>query len=229
MWKSTVNGKVLHFHLAGINNQNFLARDEETGSWWQQVTGLAISGPLKGSRLQPVLSDELTFGLWQKENPAGQVLKAVAQDQKEYESNWESEVAKLPVTISFKEKGMNDRDILIGLDINGVARAYPITPITTGSPLMDRVGGVPVLLLLGPDKKSIRVFQAQLDGANLEFFRKTDSTDWTLVDSSGSNWDFRGCALDGASKGKCLSPVSMLKDYWFDWRNYHPNTTVYRH
>lgn len=43
-----MNGRVLHFHLAGINNQNFIMRDEETGTWWQQVNGKAIHGPLKG-------------------------------------------------------------------------------------------------------------------------------------------------------------------------------------
>ena len=31
MWGRTVNGLTLTFHLAGINNQNFLMRDEETG------------------------------------------------------------------------------------------------------------------------------------------------------------------------------------------------------
>jgi hypothetical protein len=39
----------LNFHLAGINNQNFIMRDEETGTWWQQVSGTAIQGPLKES------------------------------------------------------------------------------------------------------------------------------------------------------------------------------------
>jgi hypothetical protein len=64
----------MHFHLAGINNQNFLMRDEETGSYWQQVTGTAIAGPLKGSKLTLLSQDELTFALWRKEHPQGTVL-----------------------------------------------------------------------------------------------------------------------------------------------------------
>ncbi len=59
-------------------------RDEETGSWWQQITGKAIFGPLKGQQLEPVLSDELTFGLWKQESPTGQVLAPVAKYVKEY-------------------------------------------------------------------------------------------------------------------------------------------------
>jgi len=44
VWQSVVNGQTLKFHLAGINNQNFIMRDEQTGSWWQQISGEAIQG-----------------------------------------------------------------------------------------------------------------------------------------------------------------------------------------
>ena len=83
---------MLHFYLAGINNQNFLMRDRETGTWWQQISGKAIFGKLKGASLELAPFDELSFGLWKKESPGGQVLAAVARDQKKYESKWEDEV-----------------------------------------------------------------------------------------------------------------------------------------
>ena len=79
MWTRTVNGRALHFYLAGINNQNFLMRDKETGTWWQQITGKAIYGPLKGAALDLVLSDELTFGEWKAESPDGKVLAPVPE------------------------------------------------------------------------------------------------------------------------------------------------------
>jgi hypothetical protein len=25
----------------------------------------------------------------------------------------------------------------------------------------------------------------------------------------------------------CLEPVEVIKDYWFDWRDFNPSTTVY--
>jgi hypothetical protein len=51
-----------------------------------------------------------------------------------------------------------------------------------------------------------------------------------LLDSAtASEWNFQGCATSGASQGKCLARIPALKDYWFDWRNYHPETTIYRH
>jgi hypothetical protein len=232
-----VNGKALHFYLAGINNQNFLMRDRETGTWWQQITGKAIYGPLQGAALELVLSDELTFGEWRTESPTGEVLAPVAKYTKEYDPNWEPDVAKLPVVISFPNTKLKSRDVVIGLTIDGAARAYPWETFAKQSPVLDRVNGMPVLLVLGPDGKSFRVFASRIDGRDAEFFLQGDDPaddpaekkDWALVDAvSASRWNFQGCATSGPGHGKCLARIPALKDYWFDWRNYHPDTTVYK-
>lgn len=250
-----MNGRVLHFYLAGINNQNFLMRDKETGTWWQQITGKAIYGPLQGTALQLVPSDELSFGEWKSEVAEGKVLAPVPKYLKKYESNWEPEVAKLPVVISFPGTELKSRDIVVGLEIEGDSRAYPWDKLIQQAPVMDLLNGRPVLVAVGPDGKSFRVFDSRIDGKNAEFFRKSDpnekATDAThgkdpsaagsspgtgtspktcvLVDSTtASEWNFQGCAISGPSQGKCLNRVPALKDYWFDWRNYHPNTTIYK-
>jgi hypothetical protein len=232
-----VNGRALHFYLAGINNQNFLMRDRETGTWWQQITGKAIYGPLRGAALELILSDELTFGEWRTESPAGQVLAPVAKYTKEYEPNWEPHVAKLPVVISFPNTELKSRDVVIGLTIDGAARAYPWEAFAKQSPVLDRVNGMPLLLVLGPDGKSFRVFVGRIDGHDADFFLQGDDAadapaekkEWTLLDTTtASQWNFRGCATSGPAQGKCLARIPALKDYWFDWRNYHPDTTVYR-
>jgi hypothetical protein len=236
VWTRTANGRALHFYLAGINNQNFLMRDKETGTWWQQITGKAIYGPLAGAALELVLSDELTFGEWRAEFPSGQVLAPVAKYTKEYDSNWEPDVAKLPVVISFPGAELKPRDVVIGLTIDGTARAYPWETFAKQSPVLDHVNGTPLLLALGPDGKSFRVFVSRIDGRDAEFFLQGDDTgnagkkDWTLLDTlTASQWNFQGCATSGPAQGKCLDRIPALKDYWFDWRNYHPDTTVYKH
>ena len=228
MWKRTTGGKVLSFHLAGINNQNFLMRDKETGTWWQQITGKAIFGPLKGAVLELAPSDELSFGLWKSESPGGQVLLPVAKYTKEYDSKWEAEVEKLPVVISFPGTELKSRDVVVGLELAGESKAYPVDAIFKQSPIQDRLGGNPVLVLAGPDGKSVRAFVSRLNEEDVEFFRKSGGTDFLLVDSiSGSEWNFKGRAVSGPSMGKCLNALPAIKDYWFDWRNYHPNTLIY--
>jgi hypothetical protein len=270
VWTRTVNGRVLHFYLAGINNQNFIMRDKETGSWWQQITGRAIYGPLKGSTLELVPSDELTFGQWRSEVSNGRVLAPVAKYVKEYDSDWEPEVAKLPVVISFPGTELKSRDIVVGLEIDGTSRAYPWDKLVKQSPVVDRVNGKPILIAVGADGKSFRVFVSRIDGKDAEFFLKGESESpinaspadaktnlgtstpgtpvaaasgvtkspsnipspekpWLLLDTStASEWNFQGCAVSGPAQGKCLDRIPALKDYWFDWRNYHPGTTVYK-
>ena len=248
-----MNGRVLHFYLAGINNQNFLMRDKETGTWWQQITGKAIYGPMRGASLELVPSDELTFGEWKAEVSDGKVLAPVSKYAKEYDSNWEPEVAKLPVVISFPGTELKSRYIVVGLELDGSSRAYPWETLVKQSPVIDRVHGTPLLIAVGPDKKSFRAFISRVQGKDAEFFLKAEaeseaetpaasgapsatktvtaepSKAWTLLDpATGSEWNFQGCAISGPAQGQCLDRVPALKDYWFDWRNYHSDTTIYK-
>src|ERR1700682_4283696 len=99
--------------------------DRETRSCWQQITGKAIYGPLKGAALELVPNDGLTFGQWKQETSGGQVLAPVAQDATQYDSNCAPKVAKLPVVISFPGTELKSRDVVVALEIGGAARAYP--------------------------------------------------------------------------------------------------------
>jgi len=232
VWETTVNGRQLHFHLAGINNQNFIMRDEETGSWWQQVTGEAIQGPLKGQKLRPVLHDELTFALWKAEQPQGRVLRPDERITKANEyatADWEAQVQKLRVTTSHTvDASLKPRTLIVGVALNGAAKAYPFDSLLKQSPIVDEVGGTPIVVVLGPDKKSVRAFERLIDGRKLELFVKQPSSELRLVDAeSASEWDFTGKAVSGALAGRLLKKVPVLNDYWFDWYAYNPRTTVY--
>jgi len=225
----------LHFHLAGINNQNFLMRDEETGSFWQQITGTAIAGPFKGAKLSLVPQDELTFGLWKKEQPSGTVLAPLARDAAKYEkATWESEIAKLPTVIHATRGTLPDRETILRVSMNGAARAFPFSALTLQSPvLIDEVGGKPIMLVLGPDGASVRAFSRVVGASTLEFYGHgggSSGDSWALQDSNSlSNWNFEGCAVSGEMKGQCLPRIYVLKDFWFDWQHYHPDSSIYRH
>ena len=100
----------LTFYLAGINNQNFLMRDEQTGSYWQQISGRAVSGPLKGQQLTLVPSDELTLATWKAEEPGGTVLNDVAKYKSEYAAkDWDVRMKTRPTVLSFPESGVPAR------------------------------------------------------------------------------------------------------------------------
>ncbi len=207
-------------------------RDEETGSWWQQVTGEAIHGPLKGQRLRPVFHDELSFGLWKKEKPVGRVLRpdeGTATAGNYAPANWEERVGKMRVTTAAAiDKSLPPRTLVIGITLNGVSKAYPSDVVVKQRLILDDLGGVPIFIVIGEDQKSVRAFERTVDGRRLEFFVKPDAGSLKLVDAeSGSEWDFTGKAVSGSLTGRQLKKVAVLNDYWFDWQTYFPKTLVY--
>jgi hypothetical protein len=159
VWTREVDGLRLTFHLAGINNQNFIMRDEETGTYWQQISGKAISGPLKGKQLTLVPFDELTIAEWKAEEPAGTVLNDVPRFTTGYaKKDWDVKMKRAPVVIDFAEHGFKGRDLMLGVQAFGESRAYPYDQVLKEQLIKDRVGTEPVLLTVGPDNQSIRVF-----------------------------------------------------------------------
>lgn len=237
-----MDGLKLTFHLAGINNQNFLMRDEETGTYWQQISGLAVSGPLKGRQLPFVASDELTFALWRAEHPQGSILRDSDKYKAEYSPmDWDVKMKKAPTVLSYREAGLKPRDLMLGIRAFGASRAFPYERVIAEKLVQDRVGTEPVLLVVGPDAQSVRAFRQRVQGAEgvPEFYRTVEERPLAKLDvaaasapllmdsATGSRWNFQGCAVEGKAKGICLEPIEVIKDYWFDWRHYNPRTTVY--
>jgi hypothetical protein len=218
-------------------------RDRETGSWWQQITGRAIAGELAGSALELMPSDELTFALWKSESPQGHslVLAPVAGHDKDYDKDWEKEVAKYPVPLTFPGQGLKDRDVILGVQMGGQSRAFPLAKVRGSTPVEDKIAGVPLAIVTGPDGESVRMFRSQWNGADVELYRDAQNDRqsdgqsggqtpaWRLLDSQGNTWNFAGCATSGPAAGHCLEKINFVKDFWFDWKNYNPRTTVYSH
>ena len=227
MWSREIDGLRLTFHLAGINNQNFLMRDEETGTYWQQISGNAISGPLAGRHLTLILSDELNFATWRAEQPQGTVLQDVTVFASAYsKKDWDVRMRRVPVVIDFPEHGLKPRDLMLGINLAGAGRAFLYERVIREKLVEDHVGGEPILLVVGPDNESVRAFRDRIPGVDgaPDFYRVTGQF---MDAATGSYWNFQGCAVSGKSFGVCLEQIPMLKDYWFDWRNYHPRTTIW--
>jgi hypothetical protein len=223
---------VLTFHLAGINNQNFIMRDEETGSWWQQVSGKAIHGPLKGRQLKSVFHDEISFAIWKREQPQGRVLKPddkIATANKYEPADWETRVGRMRVVEGTDvDQRLAPRTLVIGISLDGKSVAYPLSALQQQSPIIDMVGSVPIVVVLGEDRRSVRAFERTVDGRRLEFFQKTEGDGFALIDlETTSTWNFEGKAIAGPMAGRQLKKVFVLEDYWFDWRLYHPDTRIY--
>jgi hypothetical protein len=235
---------VLRFRLTGINNQNFVMADEQTGSWWQQITGAAMFGPLAGTRLELVFHDEITFGTLRKEVTSARVLRPephIAAAGKYEAADWEDRMALAPVPHRPGEiAGLPPRTLVVGVELGGASKAFLFERLRQARVILDDVGGVPVAVWLGPDGRSVRVFDRRLgrrlgvasgaaSGAASGVLDFVAAEDGTLRDlATGSTWSFTGAATSGPLAGAQLEKIYLLVEYWFDWQTYHPDTALHR-
>ena len=180
-----------------------------------------------------VYNDEVNFALWKREHQQHQKSRVLKPDERvkaKYEAaDWEEEYAKLRVVTPVKpDDKIAPRTLMAGITINNKAMAYPLPDLQKQRLILDNVGGKPLFMVLGDDGKSVRAFESVVEGRQLEFLVKTDAKPLQLVDAETATvWDFSGTAVSGPLAGKQLTKIQVLKDYWFDWKIYHPDTAVY--
>ena len=75
VFRAEVKGRTLHFQYDRMVGANEVQKDMETGSSWQQATGEAIDGPLKGTRLKLYPVVRTTWAEWRARHPHTVVLK----------------------------------------------------------------------------------------------------------------------------------------------------------
>jgi hypothetical protein len=225
-----VDGRVPRFRLIGINNQNFVMADEETGTWWQQVTGRALFGPMAGKRLEQVFHEELAFRTLRQETRVARVLRPEAhieQAGKYAAADWEARMALRPVPHAPADiDGLPPRTLVVGVEADGVSRAYRLDGLRRSRVILDQVGAVSVAIWLGPDGRSVRVFDRSVDGQALELV--ADESGRLRDLSTGTVWSFSGEAIEGPLAGERLQKRYARLEYWFDWKTYHPDTTLRR-
>ncbi len=123
-----------------------------------------------------------------------------------------------------------DEDIVMALEMNGEARAYPVTILNYHEIVNDFIGGRPVAVTYCPLCGSGLVFERTFEGRAVEFgvsglLRKNDLI---LYDrASESLWQqITGRAFAGPRRGEELRTVPVTMTRWGTWRAVHPDTRV---
>lgn len=75
MYDRRVNGEVLEFGHEGVLYRNsFMMYDKQSESLWLHVTGEALKGPLRGTKLQFIASEISAWSDWKYKHPLSGVL-----------------------------------------------------------------------------------------------------------------------------------------------------------
>jgi len=125
---------------------------------------------------------------------------------------------------------MSDSDTVIGLEINGEAKAYPLFILVWHEIVNDNVGGTPVAVTYCPLCYTNQVFERVIDGQEVEFGTsgKLYNSNLVMYDRlTESYWSQAlGIAVKGELSGYKLNLVPFDVITWGDWKTLHPDTMV---
>ncbi len=122
--------KTLDFGVSGLlYNSDLLMYDRQTHSLWSQVEGKSINGAAKGIRLKTLPIDHTTWKAWRAKHPDTQVLSKDTGFWRDYSRTpypgyGESESLYFP--ISNEDGRYHPKDIVLGVEIAGQFKAYPL-------------------------------------------------------------------------------------------------------
>ena len=125
---------------------------------------------------------------------------------------------------------LHETDLIIGVERDGDARAYPVNLLSYHEIVNDVVGGEPLAITWCPLCASAVVYDRRVGGRTLEFgvsgflYR----SNLMLFDrKTGSLWSqLLGGAVTGRMRGAKLRGLPFVQQTWAAWREEHPRTKV---
>lgn len=218
VFEPVVQGKPEQFRLVGMDHFNAMFEDKTTRSWWRQVNGEAVTGRLKGETLPEVESFQMSIGKLFQLYPDALVMQAdaLSLEESKYDSLAKYERGKSKGNLTRTDSvSWNDKSWVIGVEINGVSKAYDWIELKSKRVVNDEVGNTPIVIALSDDDRSFVAFRRPAD--SLTFTVRNDSL---FAGTSGYNF-----AGKGPSK---LARVNAYQEFWHSWKTFHPATTQYK-
>ncbi|MBK9275223.1 MAG: DUF3179 domain-containing protein [Flavobacteriales bacterium] len=199
-----VNGQPETFRLVGMDHFNALFEDSRTGSWWRQVNGECIAGPLKGAVLAEVPCMQMTRGAFARFHQQGLVMQPDPAFTKEYEGLKDYDEGTMASSLEGRDTASwQPKSWVVGVVHKGVARAYDWNELVRDTIIGDTLGGDSVLLTHGPGPldcsafgiKLVEIIEDQATGEVQRLFEQNN--------------------------------IPINQEFWHSWRTFHPNTTRY--
>ena len=137
-----------------------------------------------------------------------------------------------PKQIIFKNAAENKVDsnrLVIAVELNGVAKAYPIQYIGYHHYLQDTVGGKAILVTYCTVCRTGRVFEPMVNGQQEQFrLVGMDHFNAMIEDATTKSWwrQATGEAIAGKLKGNKLTEVLSTQTSLGQWLQLHPQTLI---
>lgn len=227
VYSPMVNGRQETFRLVGMDHFNAVFEDANTKSWWQQATGVAIAGPLKGVALKEFPSSQMTLDAWLRQHPNSLVMKPDTLFMDHYFKLEDYDKGTMLSTLVRRDNASwQHNSWIVGVKNTYSSKAYDWNDLLTKRIIQDSVDEMPILLTIEEDSASFHAYDRRIDGLLLSFSRSGDK-DILVDENTHSRWNINGLCIDGPLKGKRLSPVQSYNEFWHSWQTFHKDAKVY--
>lgn len=163
-----VKGERVEFGTSGkLWNSNLVMYDRKTESLWSQILGEAIVGEMTGTQLKVLPSDMIRYGDFKKINPDGAVLSRDTGATRFYGQDPYGDYYTTPGTyfpVGKKDDRLSDKDFILGIVINGVAKAYWPEAIKRAGEVEDRFEGKTIVVRYEKEIDAVRLYEKKADG-----------------------------------------------------------------
>ncbi|MCX8491330.1 MAG: DUF3179 domain-containing (seleno)protein, partial [Cyclobacteriaceae bacterium] len=154
-----VNGQPEIFRLVGMDHFNAMFEDASTKSWWRQINGTAIVGPLKGTQLAEIASQQMTLRAWLLRHPESLVLQADPKFKDQYETLAKYDEGKMEGSLEGRDSlSWKDKSWVVGVPMGLFAKAYDWNELVERRVINDRISGRPVVVAVEADSASFHTW-----------------------------------------------------------------------
>ncbi|MBP7478725.1 MAG: DUF3179 domain-containing protein [Chitinophagales bacterium] len=216
VFKPIVQGKVESFRLVGMDHFNAMFEDKTTKSWWRQVNGEAIAGPLKGQSLPEIMSRQMSLKDWLALYPNSLIMQEDTSFSETYESMKMYESGKSKGDLTKRDSASwQKKSWIVGVKFKDKSKAYDWNKLAKDKIIHDVLDHKPIVLILSSDKKGFIAFERTNE--NQIFKLENDS----LFDGT-NKFNFLGESNN--QNIPHLVPLKTYQEYWHSWQTFNPET-----
>ena len=209
-----------------LYRSNKLMYDQGSNSLWNQFTGRPVVGPLTGSgielKVRPVTIT--TWKNWRQLNPKTKVLSLDTGYNRDYRPGraygeyFEGPDLMFPALVP--DTLLKPKDFVFALRAGAVEKAWPLSAFKEGAVINDTVGPLDVVLIGNTATRTVRAYMA--DGLDFKAIADQPNT----ITAGDTIWKVEEDALVNKG-GQRLKRLAGHIAYWFAWRGFRPEATLY--
>lgn len=206
--------------------------DRQTDSYWGQLLGEAIEGPLKGTKLTPVPATQTTWEEWRNQYPDTQALFTNGAGRYDSYASYYKNGSAGVLGETLTDNRLPTKELVTGAVIDGKPAAYPHSVLAQNLAVNDTVGQTDLTAWFDPRTGTARLFERTVStesmGEQTLTFLPTDNELEFKDEETGSTWLLlNGLAVDGPLKGTALTAIPSTNSFWFGWKDWYPETYLF--